>query len=191
LRSDRADSDYVITLDNKIRLLRPVALGDIKRTAALSSWSFGRYQQGIMRRRRDVSEEGAWSPLRRLIVAENGYAADSIPLLDRHEFYRARDSSLKPISATRSIADGVASSELPLLRVFLSYGSEDVQEVRRLYKKLHRQSWIEPWFDKVHLVVGDDWEEAIERALQSSDAVVICLSARSVRKVGFVNTEIG
>jgi len=75
--------------------------------------------------------------------------------------------------------------------VFLSYGSEDVQEVRRLYKKLHRQSWIEPWFDKVHLVVGDDWEEAIERALQSSDAVVICLSARSVRKVGFVNTEIG
>lgn len=190
-RSDRADTDYVITLAQKIRLLRPVTLGDIKNTAALSRWSFARNQQGVMRRRHDVAEEGAWKPLRGLLVLRNRYAADAIRRLERHAVSPARSSSPKSMPVTRRTSANADRGNLRHLSVFLSYGSEDIQRVSRLYSRLRKEKWIDPWLDKIRLVGGDNWEEEIEKALISSDAMVICLSPRSVRRIGFVNTEIG
>jgi len=190
-RSDRTVSDYVINLVDKVRLLRPVTLVEIKGTAALSCWSFTRNQQGMMRRRRDVIEEGAWRALRRLIVSRNRYAAAAVQRVDQHTPARSSGRTAESAAAAREVVPPTSSRGRRHLRVFLSYGSEDYKRVRRLFNQLKERSWIDPWLDRARLVAGDNWEEEIEKALLSSDAVVICLSECSVQKVGFVNTEIG
>ena len=50
--------------------------------------------------------------------------------------------------------------------------------------------FIDPWLDEKKLLGGQDWDLEIRRALRRSDAVVICLSQRSISKVGYVNKEI-
>jgi hypothetical protein len=57
---DQADSAYVIELANKTRLEKVITLKEIRRDASLSGWTFGRYQQGVMRRKKDLTEEGIW-----------------------------------------------------------------------------------------------------------------------------------
>jgi hypothetical protein len=76
------------------------------------------------------------------------------------------------------------------LAVFLSYGSEDHRKVHRLYKKLSREADLRPWLDRTNLEAGDLWEEKIDSAIQKSDALVVCLSSRSVQKIGFFQSEI-
>lgn len=189
--SDRADSNYVIELADKVPLLRPVTLADIKSTESLNDWSFARNQQGIMRRRRDVIEEGAWKSLRRLIVTRNRYAAAALDRMDHQVPAPFGEHAEEVGLRAREVQVRLSSKWRTRLRVFLSYGSEDYRRVRRLFNRLAEHGWIEPWFDRACLVASDNWEEEVEKALMSCDAVVICLSARSVRKVGFVNTEIG
>lgn len=75
------------------------------------------------------------------------------------------------------------------LRVFLCHSASDKITVRDLRDKL-RADEVEPWFDEDKLLPGQNWEFEIRKALQSSDVVVICLSRRSVGKVGYVQKEI-
>jgi formylglycine-generating enzyme required for sulfatase activity len=76
------------------------------------------------------------------------------------------------------------------LRVFLCHASQDKPAVRELYNALKEEGWIDPWLDKAKILPGQDWEMVIEKAVEDSDAVVICLSSRSVSKEGFVQREI-
>ena len=114
-RQDKADTNEVIELTDKVRLVKPLTLDRMKRSPTLSGWSFLAYQQGIMRRRRDLKEERVWPALRR-------------PLLTRN---RAAHVLLM---GTR----GGAQPERPSspLKVFLSYRSEDRRRVFRLYDRL-------------------------------------------------------
>ncbi|MEH2070521.1 MAG: TIR domain-containing protein [Nostoc sp.] len=75
------------------------------------------------------------------------------------------------------------------LRVFLSYGSEDRSAVREIYSKL-REDGVKPWFDEKELLPGQDWNLEIRQAARSSDAILVCLSSRSVRKEGYIQKEI-
>jgi TIR domain/KTSC domain len=75
------------------------------------------------------------------------------------------------------------------LRVFLSYGSEDRNAVRNIYSRLREDS-VEPWFDEKELLPGQDWKLEIRQAAQNSDAILVCLSSRSVRKEGYIQKEI-
>jgi formylglycine-generating enzyme required for sulfatase activity len=76
------------------------------------------------------------------------------------------------------------------LRVFLCHASQDKPAVRELYQLLNAEGWIDPWLDKAKILPGQDWEMVIEKAVEDSDVVVICLSSRSVSKEGFVQREI-
>jgi len=76
------------------------------------------------------------------------------------------------------------------LRVFLCHASQDKPAVRDLYKKLLAEPWIDPWLDEERLLPGQDWNLEIEKAVESSDAVIVCVSSISVAKEGYVQKEL-
>ncbi len=55
---------------------------------------------------------------------------------------------------------------------------------------LLKRDWINPWVDEKKLLPGQDWRLKIEEAVETSDAVIICLSNRSVTKEGYVQKEL-
>jgi len=76
------------------------------------------------------------------------------------------------------------------LRVFLCHSSQDKPIVRELYQRLLAEGWIDPWLDKEKLLPGQEWELEIEKSVETSDAVVVCLSKSSVGKEGYYQKEI-
>ena len=76
------------------------------------------------------------------------------------------------------------------LRVFLCHASQDKPVVRDLYQKLAAEKWIDPWLDEERLLPGQDWDLEIEKAVESSDAILVCLSSNSVSKEGYVQREL-
>lgn len=75
------------------------------------------------------------------------------------------------------------------LKVFLCHASGDKPAVRDLYKRLIAEG-VDAWLDEEKLLPGQDWNDEILRALQESDAIIICLSKTSVSKEGYVQREI-
>ena len=76
------------------------------------------------------------------------------------------------------------------LRVFLCHASQDKPVVRDLYQRLKSEPWIDPWLDEERLLPGQDWNLEIEKAVESSDAVIVCVSNTSVAKEGYVQKEL-
>ncbi len=76
------------------------------------------------------------------------------------------------------------------LRVFLCHASQDKPIVRELYQRLLAEGWIDPWLDEKELIPGQDWGMEIEKAVESSDAVIVCLSNTSIAKSGYVQREL-
>ena len=76
------------------------------------------------------------------------------------------------------------------LRVFLCHASQDKPVVRALYQRLYAEPWIDPWLDEERLLPGQDWNLEIEKAVESSDAVIVCVSKTSVSKEGYVQKEL-
>ena len=76
-----------------------------------------------------------------------------------------------------------------VLRVFVCHASEDKPQVRELCRRL-REDGFEPWLDKEQLLPGQDWELELSAAVRASDAVIVCLSAASVGKAGYVQKEL-
>jgi formylglycine-generating enzyme required for sulfatase activity len=59
-----------------------------------------------------------------------------------------------------------------------------------LYQKLLNETWIQPWLDEEELHPGQTWETEIEKAVESSDVVLVCLSNNSIHKKGYVQKEL-
>jgi formylglycine-generating enzyme required for sulfatase activity len=76
------------------------------------------------------------------------------------------------------------------LRVFLCHSSNDKPTVRELYQKLRNETWLEPWLDEEELYPGEDWDLAIQKAVEESDVVLVCLSNNSITKRGYVQKEL-
>lgn len=76
------------------------------------------------------------------------------------------------------------------LRVFLCHASQDKAVVRELYQRLLFEGWIDPWLDEEKLLPGQDWDLEIGKAVEASDAVIVCLSNNSVTKEGYVQKEL-
>jgi len=76
------------------------------------------------------------------------------------------------------------------LRVFLCHASQDKPIVRELYQRLLSEGWIDPWLDEEKLRPGQNFDMEIEKAVESADAVVVCLSTNSVNKVGYIQKEL-
>ncbi|MBS1211678.1 MAG: hypothetical protein H6R26_294 [Proteobacteria bacterium] len=75
------------------------------------------------------------------------------------------------------------------LHVFLCHASQDKPPVRELYKRLQADGF-DPWLDEEKILPGQNWQLEIASALRRSDAVLVCLSQASTRKIGFVQKEI-
>ncbi len=76
------------------------------------------------------------------------------------------------------------------LRVFLSYSSQDKLIVRELYQKLLDEGWIDPWLDEEKLLPGMDLDVEIKNAVETADAVIVCLSTNSVSEEGLKQREL-
>lgn len=76
------------------------------------------------------------------------------------------------------------------LKVFLSYASQDKPAVTEIYGALKRESWVDPWLDKVKILPGQDWQMVIETAVDEADVAILCLSNQLVTKEGYVQREI-
>ena len=72
------------------------------------------------------------------------------------------------------------------LRVFLCHSSNDKPTVRELYQKLRAEPWIEPWLDEEELYPGQDWNMEIEKAVETADSIIVCLSKGSITKEGYI-----
>lgn len=75
------------------------------------------------------------------------------------------------------------------LRVFLCHASEDKPFVRTLARRL-REDGFAPWLDEEQVLPGQEWRLQIEKTVQETDVFLVCLSARSVTKRGYLNREI-
>jgi formylglycine-generating enzyme required for sulfatase activity len=76
------------------------------------------------------------------------------------------------------------------LRVFLCHASLDKPVVQELFKALKSEDWVDPWLDREKILPGQDWQAAIEKAVDEADVIIICLSNQSVMKDGYVQKEI-
>jgi len=75
------------------------------------------------------------------------------------------------------------------LRPFLCHAVGDKPKVLELYDRLVADRFA-PWLDSKCLLPGQDWRSEIERAVRTSDTVIVLLSNQSVSKEGFVQKEI-
>ena len=75
------------------------------------------------------------------------------------------------------------------LKVFLCHASDDKAGVKNLYNLL-LQRGCDPWLDSEKLLPGQDWNLEINKALDNSDVILLCLSRKSVDKEGYVQKEI-
>lgn len=75
------------------------------------------------------------------------------------------------------------------LNVFLCHASGDKPAVREIYKALRKEG-IDVWLDEEKILPGQRWQVEIPKALRSSDAVLVCLSKKSITKEGYVQKEI-
>ena len=76
------------------------------------------------------------------------------------------------------------------LRVFLCHSSNDKPAVRELYQRLSAEGWMDVWLDEEKLYPGQDWDLEIEKAVEATDVVIVCLSSNSVSKEGYVQREL-
>jgi len=76
------------------------------------------------------------------------------------------------------------------LRVFLCHSSQDKPAVRELYQQLLAEGWIDPWLDEEKLLPGQDRNLEIEKAVEKSDVVIVCLSSSSIIKEGYIQREL-
>ncbi len=81
-------------------------------------------------------------------------------------------------------------TETRKLRVFLCHSSQDKPTVRKLYQRLNAEGWIDPWLDEEKLLPGMDWDIEIEKAVETADVVIVCLSSNSVNKEGYIQKEL-
>lgn len=81
-------------------------------------------------------------------------------------------------------------TETRKLRVFLCHSSQDKPIVRELYQRLNAEGWIDPWLDEENLIPGQDWDLEIEKVVEASDIVLVCISNQSVSREGYIQKEL-
>ena len=83
---------------------------------------------------------------------------------------------------SRAATEQVGTNKSPDKRpsVFLSYCHDDEPKVARLHAALTANN-VSVWWDK-DILPGEDWKAAIRQAMKRSDVVVLCLSAKSMKR---------
>jgi hypothetical protein len=74
-------------------------------------------------------------------------------------------------------------------RVFIGYVEEDYASALRLYSYLSAHGFL-PWLDRKKLLPGQNWPNAIQRAIEVSDFAVFLFSRAAESKRGGFQTEL-
>ena len=74
-------------------------------------------------------------------------------------------------------------------KIFLSYAHEDIGMAKRIYQDLKRYG-LDVWFDNESLLPGQDWENEIEKAIETSKYFLVLLSSKGMSERGYVHKEI-
>lgn len=110
--------------------------------------------------------------------------------LEHEVRYLNSHSSLDAVPASAGIEIDATSARSPaVVRVFLCHASDDKSSVRKLHARL-TEAVFTPWLDELDILPGEDWQRAITAAVKNSHVVLVCLSQRSVQKVGYLQREI-
>src|SRR6266508_5328028 len=88
-----------------------------------------------------------------------------------------------------NLPDDQAVNAITGNRVFISYAREDQSVALEIYDLL-KSNGCSPWIDFHNLKPGQDWKLEIDKAIQSSNYFVACLSSNSVSKRGYVQKEL-
>ena len=64
--------------------------------------------------------------------------------------------------------------------VFLSHNSADKAALEVIARRLREETRLEPFLDTWHLVPGEPWQEALERALDASQACAVFLGPQGL-----------
>lgn len=73
--------------------------------------------------------------------------------------------------------------------IFISYSKGDREIAKKLYLDL-KKFGFEPWLDTEHLLPGQNWKEAIIRAIEDSSYFFALISPNSLSNRGFVQKEL-
>src|SRR5262245_27433393 len=78
-----------------------------------------------------------------------------------------------------------------MVRIFLSYAREDEAQVRDVYQRLKAEGF-EPWMDVINIAAGQNWQDEIEQAVETSDFVLMFLSTARLlkRAISSVNSVV-
>lgn len=66
-------------------------------------------------------------------------------------------------------------------KIFISYEIEDLEIVEQIYNSL-KAAGFEPWLDIKDIVPGQNWRQAIEESILTSNYLLVCISEDSVAK---------
>lgn len=73
-------------------------------------------------------------------------------------------------------------------RIFLSYAQEDEQQVKEIYQRL-ADAGFAPWMESEDYLPGERREEAIKRAINASDFILVCISGHTASGKGLLQRE--
>jgi TIR domain len=152
-RSPAFPWENAVDLGDGFRLRRVIKLHELRNEPSLKSWGFLKILRGATSRKDDLRAQGIWRALQNILeTRDSGFSS----YLDRWASNRDRD-------------------------VFLSYASPDKREVDNLYLALSR-SGLDVWLDRNELKVGEKFNVTIREKINSSAAVVVCLSKAWLKK---------
>lgn len=77
----------------------------------------------------------------------------------------------------------INKSKLYKPSIFLSYAKEDMERVKRIYRRLLMER-LNAWWDLADLLPGQEWEKVIVNTIKSAQCVIVLLSNYSVNKRG-------
>jgi TIR domain len=74
--------------------------------------------------------------------------------------------------------------------VFICHAKQDSAKAKEIFHRLRaKENGLDPWLDKYNLVLGDDWETEIRRAVLQADCFIICLRP-GFDDIGFRQQEV-
>jgi hypothetical protein len=74
-------------------------------------------------------------------------------------------------------------------KIFINYAREDASFAQRIYFDL-KQLGYDVWLDTSDLKAGENWKQAIQRAIKQSNFIISLLSSNSITKKGYVQKEL-
>jgi hypothetical protein len=91
-------------------------------------------------------------------------------------------------SRSRSRGDKTAMRKRRSVKVFICYCKQDYAQAQALYGRLS-EAGVDAWIDRRKLVLGDDFEHEIKKAVIGADAFVACLRP-GFDDIGFRQKEV-